>query len=96
PPRPLSHDLMHAVLDAFGGNVSRVFITLKGQTYYADLTIVVQDTTKIFDSRSSDAIALAVRFKAPILVSRKLLESAGQEMEQPVPDKNLIRSRFDY
>ena len=81
--RPYTHDLMHSVLGGFGGKVTRVTISLKGSTYYADLTVVLRDTTKIFDSRASDAIALAVHFKAPIMVSRELLESAGKEIAPP-------------
>jgi bifunctional DNase/RNase len=71
--RPLTHDLMHTILDAYGGKVLRTVITLKGGTYYGALTIAVQDQVKTFDSRSSDSIALAVHFKAPILVGRDLL-----------------------
>ena len=81
--RPFTHDLMHSVLGGFGGKVTRVTISLKGSTYYADLTVVLRDTTKVFDSRASDAIALAVHFKAPIMVSRELLESAGKEIAPP-------------
>ena len=79
--RPLSHDLMHTILDAYGGKVLRTVITLKGGTYYGALTVAVQDQVKTFDSRSSDSIALAVHFKAPILVGRDLLESAGRAVE---------------
>lgn len=76
--RPLSHDLMHSILDAFGGKVTQVIVTLKDGVYYGALSVAVKDTVKVFDSRSSDAIALAVHFKAPILVARELLESAGK------------------
>jgi bifunctional DNase/RNase len=82
-PRPLSHDLMHAILEGFDGKVSRVVISLKGATYYADLTVVVNGTSKVFDSRSSDAIALAIHFKAPMLVSEGLLDEAGKPLDQP-------------
>ena len=78
--RPLSHDLMHSVLEAFDGKVSRVVITLKGTTFYADLTVLLGGVTKVFDSRSSDAIALAIHFKAPILVSQELLDSSGVDI----------------
>lgn len=76
--RPMSHDLMHTILDAYGGKVVRTVITLKGGTYYGALTVAVHDQVKTFDSRSSDSIALAVHFKAPILVGRDLLEAAGK------------------
>ena len=85
PLRPLSHDLMHSILEGFNGKVSRVVITLKGSTFYADLTVLLGGTTKVFDSRSSDAIALAVHFKAPMLVSRELLEKAGKVLDEPSP-----------
>ncbi|MGQ0696323.1 MAG: bifunctional nuclease family protein [Nitrospiraceae bacterium] len=81
-PRPMSHDLMHSILDAYGGKVLRTVITLRGGTYFGALTVAVKDQVKTFDSRSSDSIALAVHFKAPILVGRDLLESAGK-----IPEK---------
>ena len=81
-PRPLTHDLMHTILDAYGGKVLRTVITLKGGTYYGALTVAMQDQVKTFDSRSSDSIALAVHFKAPIVVGRDLLESAGRAVEK--------------
>ena len=86
-PRPLTHDLMRSVLEGFEGRVTRVVVSLKGATYHADLTVVVRGTAKVFDSRSSDAIALAIHFKAPVLVSRELLEKAGQPVDQPAGPK---------
>ena len=81
-PRPMTHDLMHTILDAYGGKVTQTVITLKNGTYYAALTVTFKDQVKVFDSRSSDSIALAVHFKAPILVGRDLLESAGKISEK--------------
>jgi bifunctional DNase/RNase len=78
--RPLTHDLMHTVLEAFDGKFTQVSVTLKDKTFYADLTVIVGKTTKIFDSRSSDAIALAIHFKAPILVTQELLDSSGVDI----------------
>jgi len=85
-PRPLSHDLMHIILDAYGGKVLRTVITLQGGTYYGALTVAVQDQVKTFDSRSSDSIALAIHFKAPIIVGRDLLESAGSPEKSKAED----------
>ena len=85
-PRPLTHDLMRSVLEGFEGRVTRAVITLKGATYYAELTVVVRGTTKVFDSRSSDAIALATHFKAPVWVSRETFEKAGKSLDvTPAP-----------
>lgn len=80
--RPLSHDLMRTILDSFGGKVTQTVITLKDGIYRGALTVVMNETTKVFDSRSSDAIALAVHFKAPIVVARDLFDSAGKVMEE--------------
>jgi uncharacterized protein len=81
-PRPLSHDLMHDILQAFGGKVTQTVITLKGGTYYGALSVSLHDDVKTFDSRSSDSIALAIHFNAPIIVGRDLLNSAGQVLEK--------------
>ena len=84
--RPMSHDLMHTILDAYGGKVLQTVITLKDGTYYGALTVAVQDQVKVFDSRSSDSIALAVHFNAPIIVGRDLLNSSGRALEKPKAD----------
>ena len=81
--RPLSHDLMRLMLLEFGAKVTRAVITLKEKTYYADLTVTIGDRTWVFDSRSSDAIALAVLFKAQIVVAKPTWDSAGQSWTEP-------------
>ena len=81
-PRPLSHDLMHTILESYGVKVDRVFITLKAGIYYGTLTLSINGEAKQFDSRSSDAIALAIHFKTPIVVSKQLLESAGEGLQE--------------
>jgi len=83
--RPLTHDLMRTVLEGFDGKVTQVVVTLKERTFYAALTVVVRGTSKVFDSRSSDAIALAIHFKAPILVGQDLVDSQGIDLDQPEP-----------
>jgi bifunctional DNase/RNase len=80
--RPLSHDLMHSILEAYGARVTQTVITLKDGTYYGTLTVAMKNEVKRFDSRSSDSIALAIHFKAPIFVGRDLLESAGSIPDQ--------------
>src|SRR5689334_18489187 len=81
-PRPMSHDLMHTILETYGGKVTQTIITLKGGTYYGALSVMMRGESKVFDSRSSDSIALAIHFKAPIIVSRDLLDSAGRVIEK--------------
>jgi hypothetical protein len=87
-PRPMSHDLMHDILEAYGGKVLRTIITRKDRTYYGALTVAMQGEVRTFDSRSSDSIALAVHFKAPILVGRDLLESV-ENIEDQAKGKDL-------
>lgn len=87
-PRPLTHALMHSVLSGFEGTVTHARITLKGATFYAALSVTMADATKVFDSRASDAIALALHFKAPIEVPRELLESQGRHV--PVPGERAL------
>ncbi len=55
-----------------------VKIILKEQIYYGELAVVIQDDLKVFDSRSSDAIALAIHFDAPIYVEKELFDQADQ------------------
>jgi len=88
-PRPLSHDLMRTILASYGGKVTQVVVTLQGSTYYGALTVELNSESKVFDSRSSDAIALAIHFSAPILIGRDLLEKAGQAIVAPPGSQRL-------
>ncbi len=77
--RPMTHDLMKQVLDTFQVSVNRVVIhDLKGNTFYANLYLNVDGKELIVDSRPSDAIALAVRVKAPIFVSESVIEATKE------------------
>ncbi len=75
-PRPLSHDLMHTILQAYGMTVVQVRISLKGQVFYGELMMAGAGQTHVFDCRSSDGIALAVHFGTPIFVDEAVLEKA--------------------
>ena len=87
PHRPLSHDLMHTMMETFGAHVTQTIITLKEGTYYGALAVAFRNEVKVFDSRSSDSIALAIHFKAPILVGRDLLNSAGRVLGESKTEK---------
>src|SRR5512136_3435570 len=77
--RPMTHDLMKQILDTFHASLDRVVINdLKGNTFYANLHLNVEGKELIVDSRPSDAIALAVRVKAPIFVSETVVNSTEQ------------------
>jgi bifunctional DNase/RNase len=78
PPRPLTHDLMRNIIDTFAVSLNEVCINeLRDGTFYAKLTIEGLSETQEIDSRPSDAIALAVRYGAPIYVGEEVLNEAG-------------------
>lgn len=78
PPRPLTHDLLKNVIDTFAVSLNEVCINeLRDGTFYAKLSIEGLSDTQEIDSRPSDAIALAVRYGAPIFVQEEVLDEAG-------------------
>lgn len=80
--RPLTHDLLHNIIDRMGGKVERVLIDdLWNNTYYAKVTISYNAKTVEVDARPSDGIALALRAKAPIYMAEAVLEKAAVREE---------------
>lgn len=76
PDRPMTHDLLRNIIDKLGCTLTRIVIDdLWSTTYYAKLYLKKGDDEMEIDSRPSDAIALAVRFDAPIYVADGILES---------------------
>lgn len=81
PSRPMTHDLCKTLIKHFDSALERVVITnLKDGTFYAHLEI--QNSQETIDARPSDAIALAVRFDAPIFVVDKVMDEASFQMEE--------------
>lgn len=77
-PRPLTHDTMITTLAAFGISLIEVNIRkLPNGVFAADLVFSNGQTEKIVDSRSSDAVALAIRVGAPIFTSDSVMREAG-------------------
>lgn len=83
-PRPMTHDLMKAVLDAVDAKVISVVISdLKDNTYYAKVHLMYEDSEYSIDARPSDAIALALRTKAPIFANEEVIrKQASDELDQ--------------
>lgn len=78
PLRPLSHDLVQSILEKLGGRVTQVLINnLVENTFYARITVEADGQKLSLDSRPSDAIALALRAKAPIYAEQIVLDRAG-------------------
>src|SRR5215210_7961850 len=73
PPRPQTHDLMKNIIDSVGANVSHVLVNdLNNDTFYARIVLEVNGRTVEIDSRTSDAIALAVRAGVPIFAEESV------------------------
>ena len=78
PPRPMTHDLLRALFDALGAEVTDIVIDdLREGTFFAKVRYVADDEEATLDARPSDAVALAVRTDAPIFVSSAVLDEAG-------------------
>ena len=79
-PRPLTHDLVHIVLEGLKAKITRVIIAdLRENTFFASIIVERDKEVLSVDARPSDSIALALRSKAPIFVNEKLLQPAPQE-----------------
>ncbi|MBI5341752.1 MAG: bifunctional nuclease family protein [Deltaproteobacteria bacterium] len=76
-PRPMTHDLFKNVMDTLGVRLLRVEVTdIKDNTYYAELHLDAGGKAVAIDTRPSDAIAIALRMEAPILVHDAVIEKA--------------------
>jgi bifunctional DNase/RNase len=87
PPRPLTHDLFVSSLIELGAAIEQVIITeVREHTFYAELHLGLGEEHHVISARPSDAVALAVRFGAPILATEQLLDEAGQPAELVTDD----------
>jgi len=78
PPRPMTHDLMANLLDAWEMDLDRVVIhALEDNTFFATLQLAFGEETRELDARPSDAIALALRLEAPIWVVEEVVADAS-------------------
>ena len=86
-PRPLLHDLFYNVLQGLQTRLEKIVVdTLNDNTYYAQLHLKQHDTRLISDARPSDAIALALRFQAPIYVAEQVLQAAQTPESVTLPE----------
>ena len=76
-PRPMTHDLLRNVIADLDGQVDRVVVCdLKDNTFYAVIHLTVRGERVAIDARPSDAIALALRTRSPILVEENVIDTA--------------------
>ena len=88
PSRPLTHDLMKNFMNAFNVDLVEVIITdLQEGIFYSKLVCSSENDTVEIDSRTSDALALAVRFGCPVYTFEHILDSAGILMEDTAASK---------
>lgn len=88
PDRPMTHDLMKNLVDRLGGRMERLVIDdLWHETYYAKISIASNGKIVDVDSRPSDAIALALRAKAPIFVAESVLQQAAVPDDFDMPQQ---------
>jgi len=87
PPRPLTHDLFRSFAKAYSIELKEVFINkLEEGIFYSELVFYDGKDIVTIDSRTSDAVALALRFKCSIFTSPEILEKAGIIMEDKSKD----------
>lgn len=91
PPRPMTHDLIKSILDQTGVEFQKVVIQeLKDSTYYARIWLHAGHQDLQIDSRPSDAIALAIRFRRPIFVASALLRGDTTiDLQRAAPAESL-------
>jgi bifunctional DNase/RNase len=82
PPRPMTHDLVRNIIQSFNSFVKHIFINeLREGTFYAQIVYDSDGEQIEQDARPSDAIAVAIRFNAPIYVAKSIIDEAGIESE---------------
>ena len=97
PPRPLTHDLFKNFCIRFDIKIKQVIIhKLVDGVFYSSVICERDGIEEIIDSRSSDAIALAIRFEAPIYTYENILEKAGVviQVETEIDEKSLLKELF--
>ena len=89
PPRPLTHDLFKSFADRFDIIVKQVIIhKLVDGVFYSSIICERDKIEEIIDARTSDAIALALRFNAPIFTYKNILDKAGVYLNNPTEIEN--------
>ncbi len=82
PPRPFTHDLFKNIADAIDLHINEIIIDeLHHETFYAKVVCEMNGEVHEIDARPSDAIALAVRFNAPLFVTEEIMNEAGIKEE---------------
>ncbi len=99
-PRPLTHDLFKNMADQYKIRVKQIFIhKLENGIFYSNIITEQNDREVILDARTSDAVAIAVRFNAPIFVYKDILDKAGVNLsvveDQKPPSEQGLEELID-
>src|SRR5688572_32819642 len=87
-PRPMTHDLMKDLLDEVGARIERIVVTeLREATFYAEIILSVAGEVHSVSARPSDAVALAVRYQAPVFAEEAVLDAAAKAPGDGVPEE---------
>ena len=96
PPRPLTHDLFKNFSDCFEIKIKQVIIhKIVDGVFFSSLICERDKIVEIIDSRTSDAIALAIRFNSPIFTYENVLDKAGIILKPSEKKKNIYSSSTD-
>ncbi len=99
PPRPITHDLFYNVLTYFGYRLNKIIINRFHEgIFYAQLVLEKDGQEYIFDSRTSDAVAMAVRYNAPIFAAKEVVDETGvyiSAVRPPERADDLLDEIFD-
>jgi bifunctional DNase/RNase len=95
PPRPMTHDLMHSLVEALGGRVLRVDIhEVQDDVFFARVTVAKDGRKLAIDARPSDAINLAIRSGAAIYVAETVFTSTELVLK-PIDDDEVERFKAE-
>tara|TARA_B100000524_G_scaffold336494_1_gene226468 strand:- start:22 stop:618 length:597 start_codon:yes stop_codon:yes gene_type:complete len=99
PPRPLTHDLFKKFCIKFDIKIKQVIIRkLVDGIFFSSVVCERDGVEEIIDSRTSDAIALAIRFEASIYTYESILENAGViiQVESEIDEKSILKELFSF
>ncbi len=87
--RPMTHDLFKNVLKELNVSVAKAELTdIRDNTYYAKIWLMLKDKVLDIDARPSDAIAIDLRFNAPIFVNKKVMEKSNLKGKYQIMDRS--------
>ncbi|WP_373543873.1 bifunctional nuclease family protein [Chamaesiphon sp.] len=91
PPRPFTHDLIVNIFDSCNIKVDRITInSLQDNTFYASIAIETNGQIREVDARPSDAIAIAIRTKAPIWVIEEVIADASIPVDRDADEQERL------